>query len=118
MIFYKRYDFMSQNNPNNANCIKKTDNGVCISINLTPNASKDEILGYCDEYVKIKISAPPNENKANKKLIIFLSNFFNVPKSDVSMISGDKSRLKRIAVKNIDEQIVKQKIFVYDKIII
>lgn len=107
---------MLPNSQNNVNCIKKTDNGVCISVRLTPNASKDEILGYCDDYVKIKISAPPNENKANKKLISFISDFFNVAKSDVSMISGDKSRLKRIAVKNINEEIAKQKIFVYDKI--
>lgn len=107
---------MSEINKENINCIKKTDNGVSISVRLTPNASKDGILGYCDEYVKIKISAPPNENKANKKLISFISDFFNVAKSDVSMISGDKSRLKRIAVKNIDEEFVKQKIFVYDKI--
>lgn len=102
---------------NSLNCIKKTENGVILAIRLTPNSSKDEIAGYCDEYVKIKISAPPNENKANKKLVSFLSDCFKLSKSNVELISGDKSRLKRVLLKNIDEEKVKQKIFLYDKII-
>lgn len=101
----------------NVNCIKKQEHGVLLTIKLTPNGSKDEIIGYCDEYIKIKVSAPPNENKANKKLILFLSDFFNKSKSDISIISGEKSRLKRIVLNNTDEEIVKQKIFLYDKII-
>jgi hypothetical protein len=99
------------------NCIKKyNENNTIILVRLTPNSSKDEILGYNEEYIKIKVSAPPNENKANKKLILFLSNFFNIPKSNVELISGDKSRLKKILLKNFPEELVKQKIFVYDKI--
>lgn len=102
---------------NSLNCIKKSENCVILSIRLTPNSSKDDFAGYCDEYVKIKVSAPPNENKANKKLLAFLSDTFNLSKSSVELISGDKSRLKRVLLKNIDEEKVKQKIFLYDKII-
>ena len=101
---------------NSVNFIKKTEKGVVLSVKLTPNASKNEILGYADEYVKIKISAPPNENKANKKLTEFLADFFDVAKSNTELISGDKSRLKKVLLKNLDEDFVKQKIFVYDKI--
>ena len=101
---------------NISNCIKKTEKGIILAVRLTPNSSKDEILGYTDEYVKIKISAPPNENKANKKLVEFMSKYFDIPKSDTVLVSGDKSRLKKILLKNIDEELVKQKIFVHDKI--
>lgn len=87
-----------------------------MSVKLTPNSSKDEVVGYCDEYVKIKVSAPPNENKANKKLILFLSEFLNVSKSNIELISGDKSRLKKILIKNIKEENIVQKICLYDKI--
>lgn len=104
---------MTETSPN---CIKKTDNGIFLMIRLTPNSSKDEFIGYCDEYIKIKVSAPPNENKANKKLLSFLSETFKLSKSSVELVSGDKSRLKKILLKNIDEENVKQKIFLYDKI--
>ena len=101
---------------NSINCIKKVENGVVLFIRLTPNSSKDDFIGYCDEYVKIKVSAPPNENKANKKLLSFLSDAFKLSKSSVELISGDKSRLKKVLLKNIDEEKGKQKIFLYDKI--
>lgn len=104
---------MTENSPN---CIKKVENGVVLFIRLTPNSSKDDFIGYCDEYVKIKVSAPPNENRANKKLLSFLSDTFNLSKSSVEIVSGDKSRLKKVLLKNIDEEKVKQKIFLYDKI--
>lgn len=104
---------MTENSPN---CIKKVENGVVLFIRLTPNSSKDDFIGYCDEYVKMKVSAPPNENKANKKLLSFLSDTFNLSKSSVEIVSGDKSRLKKVLLKNIDEEKVKQKIFLYDKI--
>ena len=103
-------------NENISNCIKKTEKGVVLAVRLTPNSSRDEISGYTDEYVKIKISAPPNENKANKKLLEFISKYFDIPKTDTILVSGDKSRLKKILLKNIDEEFIKQKFFVRDKI--
>lgn len=98
------------------NYVKSNQNGVVMSVKLTPNSSKDEVVGYCDEYVKIKVSAPPNENKANKKLILFVSELLNVSKSNIELISGDKSRLKKILIKNIKEENIVQKICLYDKI--
>ena len=103
-------------NNDNINCIKINEKGIILFIRLTPNSSKDEILGYTDEYIKIKISAPPNENKANKKLIEFISEYFDVSKSNIELVSGDKSRLKKVLIKNIKEEFVKQKIFIHDKI--
>ena len=96
--------------------ITASEKGVILTVKLTPNASKNEIIGYCDDYVKIKVSAPPNENKANKKLTEFAADYFDIAKSSVELISGDKSRLKKLLLKNISEDIVKQKIFVHAKI--
>ena len=96
--------------------IKSFENGVVLNIHLTPNASKNEITGYTDEYIKIRVSAPPNENKANKKLIEFLSEIFGVGKSFISFANGEKSRIKKILIKNIIYEDIIKKIFVYDKI--
>ena len=98
------------------NCIKKSTNGVILTVKLTPNASKDQIVGFCDDYLKIRVSAPPNENKANKKLLTYISLWLNIPKSNVSLLSGDKSRLKKVFIKNFLFEDLVQKISIYDKI--
>ena len=83
-------------NENNTKFATETNDGTVLNIQLTPNSSKNEILGYKEDFIKIKVSAPPNENKANKKLIEFLSDEFNVAKSNISFLSGEKSRIKKI----------------------
>ena len=52
--------------------LEEKENGVLLRIKLVPNSSKDEIVGLTEAGLKIKISAPPNENKANKKHILQL----------------------------------------------
>ena len=85
---------------NNFNFAKETKDGTVLNVQLTPNSSKNQFLGYCEDFIKIKVSAPPNENKANKKLIEFLSDIFDVGKSNISFVSGEKSRIKKILIKN------------------
>lgn len=101
---------------NDFNFLKKTDDGVVFVVKLTPNASKNEIQGYCQDYVKIRVSAPPNENKANKKLLDFIRDWLSLSKSSVELVSGDKSRDKKILIKKIQYDELVQKICLYDKI--
>jgi hypothetical protein len=76
-----------------------------INIHITPNAKKSEVLGeemdlFGGKTLKVKVSAPPVEGKANKELIKILSEYFDVPKSKISIVSGDKSRNKIIEIQN------------------
>ncbi|MDD3237780.1 MAG: DUF167 domain-containing protein [Candidatus Gastranaerophilales bacterium] len=100
----------------NFNFLKTDNNGVTISIKIVPNASRESILGYTDEYIKIKICAPPIENKANKQLILFLSKFFSIPKTSIEFISGEKSKIKRLLLNGADIKEIVKKISVYDRI--
>jgi len=100
----------------NINFAKETKDGVVLSVQLTPNSSRNEIIGYTDDFIKIKVSAPPNENKANKKLIEFVCETFDVSKSNVKFLSGEKSRIKKLLIKNIIYNDLIKKIFVYDKL--
>ncbi|MDD5731619.1 MAG: DUF167 domain-containing protein [Patescibacteria group bacterium] len=75
-----------------------------ISVHLTPNAKKSEILGEQDDLfggkvLRVKVAAPPIEGKANKELINILSEHFDVPKSKISILSGEKSRNKIVEIK-------------------
>ena len=76
-----------------------------------PNSSKNELI-LEDEFIKVKITAQPIENKANKALIEYLAKKFKLPKTSVSIIKGktskDKTLLFSVAEKNKKDFIVSQ----------
>ena len=74
-----------------------------LTVYLQPGAKKSEIVGLHDGNIKIKVKAPPIDGKANAALIDFLSEFFDVSKSSIKIISGDKSRLKKVAITNLSD---------------
>ena len=95
----------------------KTVEGIIFIVRLTPNSSFSKIVDYTEEYVRIKISSPPIENKANKELITFCSDLFDVNKSKISIVSGEKSKLKKILIKDTNLDELRQKlIFVLDSL--
>ena len=83
----------------------KTNSGIEFSIYLVPGAKKEQILGVIDtdhgKILKIAIHERPIENKANVALIEFLSKIFKMPKSNISIKRGHKSREKRIEIISI-----------------
>ena len=95
---------------NNNKYLLNTTNGIIFNVKLVPNSSFSKIVDFTDEYVRIKISAPPIENKANKELIDFCSKFFDVNKSKLKIISGDKSKLKKILIQDTNFEVVSQKL--------
>jgi uncharacterized protein (TIGR00251 family) len=77
--------------------IKETSNGLLIRIRIVPNSSKNEII-LEDEFIKVKITAQPIENKANKALIEYLSKIFKIAKSNIEIVKGDTSKEKTIHI--------------------
>lgn len=77
--------------------IKESFNGLVIKIKIVPNASKNEII-LEDEFIKIKVTAQPIENKANKALIEFLSKKFKIPKTSIQIVKGETSKEKTLAL--------------------
>jgi len=70
-----------------------------IRVRIKPRALKDEIIGYDSEGVLVvKVSAPPVEGKANKRLIGFLARAFGVSRKSIRIISGASSRQKLLAI--------------------
>lgn len=81
--------------------IKDTDNGLLIHIKIVPNASKNEIITE-EKFIKVRVTAQPIENKANKALIEFLSKYLKVPKTSIEIVKGDTSKDKTILIKVSD----------------
>lgn len=77
-----------------------TENSLIIKLKISPNASKNEIIKN-DSEIKIKITAQPIENKANKALIEFLSKKLKIAKSNIEIVKGETSKEKTLLFKNI-----------------
>lgn len=73
-------------------------NDLILHCHLQPKAARDEISGRHGDSVKIRIAAPPIEGRANAALIKFLAKTFGVAKRDVSIISGELGRTKRVRI--------------------
>jgi len=78
--------------------ITKTATGVTFMVRVQPGASKNEIVEMQEDALKIRISAPPVQGKANKVLIQFLAKQLAVKRSQVEILSGHTSRVKTIHV--------------------
>lgn len=81
--------------------------GAAIAIRVTPRASKNEIVQVMgDGTIKIRLTAPPVEGKANKALIKFLADIFDVPKSRIEIVAGHTGRDKLISILDADADAV------------
>jgi uncharacterized protein (TIGR00251 family) len=65
-----------------------------LKVRVIPNAKKSEFSGYRDDELILRLNAPPLEGKANKAAVEFVSKYFAVPRTAVTLVSGEKSRHK------------------------
>ncbi len=75
------------------------DDTLWLSCHLQPKASSDEFVGIHGERVKIRITAPPVDGKANAHLIGFLAKAFGVPRQAVAIERGDSGRQKMVSIR-------------------
>lgn len=73
---------------------------VVLSLHVQPQARRTEIAGLHGDSLKVRLAAPALENRANEALVAFVAERFGVPRRDVTLVSGDKSREKRLAVRS------------------
>src|SRR5579859_4564237 len=80
------------------------EGGVVVSVRLQPRASRDEISGVVEGALRIRLTAPAMENRANEALCEFLASLLKRPKSAVRILSGERSRTKRVAIEGVTRQ--------------
>ena len=85
-------------------CFKIRGNDIIIKVKIVPGSSKNKIIGVYNDALKITITAPPVEGKANKKCITYLAKYFDVAKSKIEIISGQTSKNKLIKIYNINQK--------------
>ena len=81
-----------------------------IPVRVTPRSARDEVTGWRDGALRVRLRAPPVEGKANEALRKLLAQRLGVAQSAVILVSGETGRLKRIRVDGIDEAQVREKL--------
>ncbi|MGE5405524.1 MAG: DUF167 domain-containing protein [Candidatus Saccharibacteria bacterium] len=80
------------------NSIQESANGIRIEIKVIPRSSRNQLAGFQDGALKVKLTAPPVEGEANQALIAYLADVFKVSKRDVTIIRGETARNKLVEV--------------------
>ncbi|WP_153914032.1 DUF167 family protein YggU [Shewanella sp. TC10] len=78
--------------------IIQQQNDLLLNLYIQPKASRDQIIGLHGDELKIAITAPPIDGKANSHLIKYLSKAFKVPKADVVILKGAQGRHKQVKI--------------------
>jgi len=91
--------------------LKCNSSGISLTLHIQPGAKKTEVVGEHGEALKIRLAAPPVDGKANTALLTWLAQRFSVAKRDVTLLSGEKSRHKIVAIaKVLDEATVLERL--------
>ena len=81
-----------------------------LRLRVVPNAKRSEVVGLHGEAIKIKIQAPAQEGKANAALLEFLAEKLAVPVRQVTLVAGEKSHDKILAIEGIEEADARQRL--------
>jgi len=87
-----------------------TDRKTTLTIQVHPNAKRNEVLGFEEGILRLKIAAPPVEGKANKELISFLSKTLGTSKSSITIDHGHISKVKIVTILGLDRNQIYERI--------
>jgi len=76
---------------------------LILDLHVQPGASRSEFAGRHGERIKIRLAARAVDGKANEALVEFLAGHFGVPRRNVRIVAGLKSRQKRVVIEGVQE---------------
>lgn len=84
--------------------LQQHDTGTVLPIKALPGSSKNELRGIHDGRLKVCVTQIAEKGKANKAIIRFIASILDLPRGDVSIVSGHSSNEKQLLLKNINPQ--------------
>jgi uncharacterized protein (TIGR00251 family) len=91
--------------------IRDSAQGVTFQVKVQPRAKKNAITGKVGDALKVSLTAPPIDGRANEACIAFFAELLNVPRSSVTIAAGHSSRSKVIRVAGIAATQLREKLF-------
>ena len=81
--------------------LHETADGVTFSVKVQPRAKRSAFVGELGDALKIALTAPPVDGRANEACMDFLAETFDIPRSSVTIVSGHRSRNKVVRIAGI-----------------
>lgn len=75
-----------------------------LNVRVTPRAGCDDVTGFRDGMLLVRLKAPPVEGSANEALVAFLARQLALPKRAITLIRGHRSRTKQVAIEGLAPQ--------------
>jgi uncharacterized protein (TIGR00251 family) len=88
--------------------VRDTAQGAQFALRVQPRASRNVFAGVMGDAIKLAITAPPVDGKANQAVIEYLADVFRVAKSSIAIISGETGRNKLIAIRGVTAEQVRK----------
>jgi uncharacterized protein (TIGR00251 family) len=90
--------------------IQKKSDGVAFMVRIHPRAKRNAITGELGDTLKLSLAAPPVEGRANEACIEFFANLLKVPRSSITIASGQTSRKKLIRVTGLPAEEIRKRL--------
>ena len=90
--------------------VHQDENSVTFSVRIHPRAKKNAITGEMGDALKLSLTTPPVEGRANEACIEFFAKLLKVPRSSVTIASGQTSRNKVIRIAGLTAQQVRERL--------
>jgi uncharacterized protein (TIGR00251 family) len=89
--------------------ISEKPEGCLLKCWIQPRSSRSTIIGIHGDALKIALTAPPVDGKANKELLKFMAKYFKLPQRGIQITAGESSRSKTILINGLNKDIIIQK---------
>jgi uncharacterized protein len=90
--------------------VQESARGITFAVKVHPRARKNAITGVIGEALKLSLTAPPVEGKANQAVIEFFADLFAIPRSSVTIASGETSRSKVVRISGVNRAAVEKRL--------
>lgn len=90
--------------------LQESAKGVAFAVKVHPRARKNAITGAVGDALKLALTAPPVEGRANQAVIEFFADLFAIPRASVTIASGETSRNKVVRVAGLSRAAVEQRL--------
>ena len=90
--------------------VRDTSSGATFAVKVHPRARKDAVTGEVGDALKLALTAPPLEGRANQACVEFCAKLLSVPRSSVTIAAGESSRQKVIRVAGLSAAAVAERL--------
>jgi uncharacterized protein len=90
--------------------VKDTSEGATFAVKVHPRARKNAITGAVGDALKLAVTAPPVEGRANEAVVEFFADFFEIPRASVTIASGATGRRKVVRIAGVNRRVVEHKL--------